>query len=139
MYIATNATHCSGCRICELMCSFFHEGVFIPSKARLFVEINRSISVDTPPDKIDIPHVCIQCDPAPCAEICSSNAVVKDDKTGALLVNKDDCTGCGLCVDECQYGMIRVDEDKQIAEKCDLCQGNPQCVAFCPRGALVIA
>lgn len=136
--IVTDANLCSGCKICMLICSFVHEGEFNPSKARLFVEINRSISIETPTDKIDIPHLCDQCDPAPCAEICSSEAIVKNKLTGAFIVNNDDCTGCGLCIDECPYGMICMDESKQIAIKCDLCQGDPQCVSFCPRSALII-
>ena len=33
--VLTNATTCVGCRACELMCSFHHEGVFSPEMSSI--------------------------------------------------------------------------------------------------------
>ncbi len=48
-----------------------------------------------------------------------------------LKVNEDKCTNCGACYDVCPYGVIREHPDRAVAYKCDLCDGTPQCVAFC--------
>jgi len=134
--LVANPVVCSGCKICELICSFWHEGEFNPSKARIRIEINRSIGPDTLPDQIDVPHVCEQCDPAPCAQICPEGAIVRDSKTKGLLVKDDECVGCGLCVEECPFDMIFLNKEKETVQKCDLCGGVPLCASFCPREAL---
>ncbi len=48
-----------------------------------------------------------------------------------LKVNEDLCTNCGTCYDACPYDVIREHPDRAVAFKCDLCDGTPQCVAFC--------
>ena len=127
---------CSGCRICELMCSMVHYGgAFNPRKALIRVEINRAPQIDTPISEIDIPHVCFQCEPAPCVESCLTGAFEKNDVLEVWRIDQELCTGCEACVEECQYGMIVMDTDR--AMKCDLCDGDPVCVRYCPNEALV--
>lgn len=131
------AERCSGCRICELMCSMVHhDGAFNPRKALICVEINRTPQIDTPISEIDIPHVCLQCEPAPCVESCLPNAFEKDEDLEVWKIDQELCTGCQACVDECQYGMIVMDNDR--AMKCDLCDGDPVCVRYCPTEALIL-
>ena len=36
----------------------------------------------------------------------------------------------------CPFGAILYDPDNRRVIKCDLCGGDPQCVRFCPTGAL---
>jgi Fe-S-cluster-containing hydrogenase component 2 len=36
----------------------------------------------------------------------------------------------------CPFGVISINPDKKEMIKCDLCEGNPQCVKWCPTGAL---
>lgn len=51
-----------------------------------------------------------------------------------LLLNKDDCTACGLCVEACQVDAISVNETAEIdKELCIMCCA---CVMACPEGAL---
>ena len=45
------------------------------------------------------------------------------------------CVGCRMCMLACPYGNIIVSE-KGCAEKCDLCDGDPECVKFCASGAM---
>ena len=48
-----------------------------------------------------------------------------------LVVDEDACTNCGDCYDVCPTGVIHEHPDREVAFKCDLCDGEPQCIAFC--------
>ena len=130
--ITVNIENCTGCGACELMCSFRHHGEFNPRKAR----INKTVFHD---DQIAIPILCQQCEDPWCVNICPSGALSKgtEASSGATLVSVDEekCVGCKMCMLACPYGNIVVGSSG-YAEKCDLCDGDPQCVKFCPRGAL---
>jgi Fe-S-cluster-containing hydrogenase component 2 len=112
-----------------------HFGLFNPRKAFLRIEMDRLPNVGTKASEIDVPIVCLQCDPAPCAEACPEGAIEKV-ATGAWVVDNGKCTGCSLCVDACSLGMIVVESGEGFARKCDLCEGGPSCVTYCPMGAL---
>ena len=43
----------------------------------------------------------------------------------------EECINCGACYDACPLGVIKEHPDRPVAYKCDLCDGTPQCVAFC--------
>jgi len=54
-----------------------------------------------------------------------------------LLINTDECTGCGLCVDTCPFGALAVKGGVAVVDdKCTLCGA---CVDACPVGALSIS
>jgi carbon-monoxide dehydrogenase iron sulfur subunit len=84
-----------------------------------------------------VPVFCMHCTPdrAPCLNICPEEAIEEID--GAIVINKEDCIGCGLCRDTCPIGAITMDE-KGIANKCNLCVDleKPLCVLACPTQAL---
>jgi len=61
---------------------------------------------------------------------------MRRNKAGAVVVDEEKCTGCGLCVMACPYGAVRLDPVTGKAIKCDLCGGEPVCVKHCPFGAL---
>jgi anaerobic carbon-monoxide dehydrogenase iron sulfur subunit len=115
-----------------MVCSLGHEGLVAPGLARIWVE--RDCFTDVRPTI----HVCRQCDDAACARECPSEAIVSDPLTGALVVDASECVGCGVCVDACEFGMIRIYQDaRDVAFKCDLCGGSCRCVEHCPQRALV--
>lgn len=123
---------CTGCGTCELMCSFRHHGEFNPLKSR----IHKTAYVE---EALAIPILCRQCEDPWCARACPAGAISKgiDELSGATVVtvSEDKCVGCKMCMLACPYGSIAVG-DKGVAEKCDLCDGAPECVKFCARGAL---
>ena len=41
-----------------------------------------------------------------------------------------------MCVISCPLGAIEIDPVKHTAFKCDLCEGDPECVKICLPGAL---
>ena len=95
--------------------------------------------LETLENQIDVPQVCRQCEPSPCAEACPVEAIALDTETNVWEIDGDACTGCEACAEACPYGMIVIDADAHnIAKKCDLCQGSPQCIKACPRDALTI-
>jgi len=120
---------CTGCRACELACSFVSTGEFGLSKSRI-----RVIKMDN--EGLDIPVGCTHCDDAPCIRVCPVRAVTRDNETQAVLINNDICIGCKECLMVCPFGAIQYDEDKHLFYKCNLCNGNPECVKWCFTGAL---
>jgi carbon-monoxide dehydrogenase iron sulfur subunit len=123
---------CSGCRACEVACVAWHDGCFGTVTARIRV-------VKTEPLGMDHPHVCHLCLRPPCAAACPTEALHKDERTGAILLRPDDCTGCSACVDACPFGMVTLHPETGLALICDLCEGDPGCVKRCATGAIVYA
>jgi Fe-S-cluster-containing hydrogenase component 2 len=128
--IFVDETQCSGCLACEIACVVQHEGVFGTSTARIHV-------VKREGDGLDQPHVCMSCDPAPCIQVCPTNALYRDDVSGTILLNSEDCTGCWICVGECPLGAITMHPEKMEVIICDLCGGDPACVKRCATDALL--
>ena len=51
-------------------------------------------------------------------------------------VDKDACSGCGLCVQVCPFGAMTFNEAEGVAEVNEvLCAGCGNCAAACPSGA----
>jgi len=114
---------CTGCNRCVYICSAIHEGYFVPSKARIHIN-------NFPSKGRSVPSICFQCQEAPCVAACGPEALERNPE-GVVVVNREKCVGCGECVDACPYGMIRLDEEKGLAYKCDVCGGDPACVREC--------
>ena len=126
--ILVNADRCSGCRLCELTCSFKHEGRFAPSASRIIVMKEDGLG-------FDLPVVCWHCKNCKPAESCPASAL-KRSAEGLIIVDEEKCTGCGSCVRSCPIGAIRLHADKHIPLLCDQCGGKPLCVERCPTKAL---
>jgi len=93
IWVARDYVNCSGCRRCEIACSLWHEGKIWPeaSRIRVFMFV----------PGVEIPHLCAQCDDAPCVSSCPVNALSVNEKTGAIIVDREKCTACGSCIDAC--------------------------------------
>jgi Fe-S-cluster-containing hydrogenase component 2 len=72
-------------------------------------------------------------------DACPVGAIEVDPKTNARVINAQKCTGCMTCVKACPWAMISFNEETKKATKCDLCGGDPQCVKWCPSGAMTVA
>lgn len=119
-YLYADPLECTGCRICELMCSLHNERTINPKKARL-----RVTSMEP---AIDMPVACRNCAKPPCREVCPAGAIKKLEN-GLVIVNEKECIGCKACVNACPFGAIFIHPDKQVAIKCNLCG---YCVDHCP-------
>ncbi len=126
--LLVDASKCSGCRRCELQCSFAHESRYWPEMSRVRVAKQESQGTDAP-------MVCRQCGTARCIETCPAGALRKDPQTQAVLLDKGACLRCYACAAACPFGAIHEDIEG-FPLICDLCGGEPQCVQSCPTAAL---
>ena len=54
----------------------------------------------------------------------------------AAKVDKEKCTGCGVCVDICPVEAIKIENDKAVIS--DECVDCGACVNQCPKEAISI-
>jgi len=127
--LTVNLDKCTGCRTCELICSMKNVKEFNPVKARIHIMsfFERGFF---------FPVVCFQCAEPLCAQICPSGAITKDELTGIVKVSEQRCVGCKMCILACPFGNIVFSGKDGRAVKCDLCDGEPECVSVCVTGAL---
>ena len=122
---------CTGCKQCELACSYVQLGVFQPARSVIKVHVfDEQASF--------APYTCFQCDEAWCMQACPVNAIDIDENTGAKIVLDEACVGCKLCVIACPFGTIFFDKADDRAIKCDLCAGDPACAHACPTAAIEV-
>ena len=120
---------CTGCGTCELACSLEHKGEFRPAVSNISVfRFDEGGS--------NIPMTCFQCEDAACMKVCKTNALYRNNETDVVEVDKAKCIGCRMCVMACPFGNIAYDRSAKTPAKCDQCDGNPQCVEYCPSAAL---
>jgi Fe-S-cluster-containing hydrogenase component 2 len=53
------------------------------------------------------------------------------------VVDKDKCTGCETCIDECPASAITLNGDKAKVDK-ELCVDCGSCVDVCPSEAITV-
>ncbi len=131
---AIDLRKCIGCHACTVACKAEHQ---IP------VGVNRcwvkTVEKGTFPDtrRFFFPVLCNQCDEAPCAKICPTNALFKR-RDGIVDLHADSCIGCRACMVACPYDQLFIDPNTHTAEKCNFCanrvenQLQPACVSVCP-------
>lgn len=126
------AKECIGCHLCEQVCAAYHEGYINPGKARLRIDCFYDLlqNSDSPLQLVVRGRVCNMC--LKCVEICGPKALKVTD--GRLVLDVEKCNLCGLCRDKCPERVVVSDGAK--IRICDLCEGHPRCVEWCPRGAL---
>jgi carbon-monoxide dehydrogenase iron sulfur subunit len=122
--LITDYEKCTGCRICELVCSVKHEGVSNPARSRIKV-------IKWESEGRYVPMSCQQCESAPCMLICPVKAISRDEVLNRVKVDYDTCIGCRMCVAICPFGGMGFDVLAKKVMKCDLCDGEPQCARFC--------
>jgi len=126
-FLYADPKECTGCRICELFCAFFHEKALNPKKARL-----RVIRLEP---GIDYPVACRHCEEPKCLQACPVGAIKRIPEKGLVLIDRKKCNGCKLCVEACPYSAIFIDKERNKVMKCDLCGF---CIPHCPVKCLKI-
>lgn len=130
-------SRCIGCRACEVACVTAND--LDPEHSRNWVPHLESGS-GTQTHATFAPYLCMHCVDAPCVPACPTGASYKA-ADGRVLVDKDLCIGCGLCVPDCPYEARFVDPTSKKLDKCTLCDGRvqqgipPACFEVCPAEA----
>ena len=126
--IVTNPDVCTGCRVCENVCSLVHFGECNPAKSRIRIMRWETLG-------IDVPVTCLQCEEAPCADSCPTKAIQRNIETGAMETKVDLCIQCHMCALACPFGATLVGPEKEVL-RCDFCGGDPECVKLCEKAAI---
>jgi tetrathionate reductase subunit B len=130
---------CIGCQACTVACKAEFNvptGVFRTWVREFEDGIFPNVKVQF------LPSLCNQCDDPPCVPVCPVKAIYKQED-GAVLIDAEECIGCGYCVQACPYNAIFLNPQTQVAEKCTFCinrveQGlAPACVQTCVGGARI--
>ncbi|MEM1515307.1 MAG: 4Fe-4S dicluster domain-containing protein [Candidatus Bathyarchaeia archaeon] len=129
-FVSVEPSKCIGCSLCEFACALEKEGEPNPIKSRIrVIHLNPMFNITV---------TCRFCEGAPCVRACPRDAIKQSERGGILIIDESKCDGCILCVQACPYGGMMLDPDKGIVIACDLCNGEPKCVEFCPEEALKI-
>lgn len=143
---------CSGCDSCIVACKFENAGTLGSYRSRTLAIGPYGEYPDI--DMYWMPLQCQQCENAACIEVCPTGASHRADN-GVVIVDDDVCIGCQLCMGACPYGARSFNAQKNIVEKCTLCNhytsqsdgrenpddsfdpahAVPPCVHNCPAGA----
>lgn len=121
MRIRADRKRCTGCRLCEMVCSLFHLGVMNPERSAI------RIDKDDLESSVHRPVVCRQCEDMKCLE---GEAVDEKSEKGTFLWDRGRSR-------RCPFHALAVFQGD--AYHCDLCGGRPQCVKVCTTGAIMIA
>ena len=119
---------CTGCSYCNIACTFSHKGLFGTSGSLIKIITNEKAMLHKA-------MFCHHCKMPTCMDLCTFGAITKNSETGLVSVDSGECVGCGECM-KCPLGGMQIDKESQLALNCDLCDGKPACVRFCPTGAL---
>ena len=132
MNIIIDVDKCTGCRLCEAICSVNKEGESNPLKSRIQVE-------EYIMEGMRVPRICINCADPLCIPACPTEALTKDEVTGWTMLNDDECTQCGACTAVCLTGALSIKRPEMSVsfdqKKCSICE---LCVPTCPTRAMFV-
>ena len=128
-FVSVDPSKCTGCGICEYACTLEKgENTWNPIRSRIRVVRMTPL--------FNFALACRFCEDAQCVKACPEKALAQSEKTGILMIKEKKCKGCDWCIQACPHGGITLHPDTGIAIACDLCDGEPKCVEFCPEEAL---
>ena len=120
MRIKVDPKKCSGCHLCEMVCSLYHLGV---------INIERSairIQKDDLGTSLNTPVLCRQCKETKCLQ---GEEEMKDSEKKKFIWRR-------IRAERCPFNGLSVLEEN--AYHCDLCGGKPQCVKVCTPNAITM-
>lgn len=135
-------SRCVGCQSCVIACKQWHDIMPGPVK---WIRVQQWETGTFPDIKLNILALqCYHCENPVCVKACPNQAIYKEEKYGAVLVNGDKCSGARKCYLACPYGAPQFgsDNENEKMSKCNMCidrlsEGKkPICVLSCSMRAL---
>jgi len=156
MVMLHDVVRCSACRACMVACKQWHdlpadfstpfEGQY-QSHKDLSAHTWNLIQMQERVDKEGKFHwdffkkQCMHCGDPACLKGCPEEAIERKE-SGAVVIDHDKCVGCGYCTHNCPFGIPRLDGERHVSTKCDLCfdrieEGmTPSCAQTCTADAI---
>jgi Fe-S-cluster-containing hydrogenase component 2 len=122
---------CNGCRECEIVCAARHAGNRKIAQKRI-----RVLGAAFGDASLFVPSTCRQCADPPCMAVCPRNAIRLDHVLKRVVLDPGLCVGCAMCVAACPNGSMAFADELGLPYKCELCDGDPECVRACETQAL---
>ena len=91
---------CVGCDTCTVSCKAENR---TPPAVTYNVVIEQTVGTFPNVKNVNLPRPCMQCDKAPCVQVCPVRASYKLDN-GIVAIDYDRCIGCRYCEVACPYG-----------------------------------
>ncbi len=143
--ILFDLTRCIGCETCVIACKMEHDLPVGENWMRVEVIGDPGKNVENvkyPDLEMSFrPVTCMHCQNPTCVDACPDGAIVRRED-GVVLMDREKCTGCELCLPACPYDVIHFDKRSKLAGKCDFCSSRigqglePFCARECPVGAI---
>jgi len=148
-----DAAKCTGCYNCQLACKDEFVGNDWspyskpqPEIGQFWMQVDENVMGTLPKVRIHyLPRLCNHCDKAVCMDVCPKGAIYRRED-GLVLIDPALCDGCGKCKSACPYGVIYMNPDQTLAQKCTGCahlldsgHALPRCVEACPTEAIRFA
>jgi anaerobic dimethyl sulfoxide reductase subunit B len=135
-------SRCTGCNTCTLACMQWHDIKPGPVRWMRVYQWEKGAFPNTRLNILTVP--CYHCENPVCIAACSHEAIYKETKFGAVLVDREKCSGDRNCWKACPYGapQFEGDEPGRKMSKCNMCidrleqGGKPICVVSCSMRAL---
>jgi len=135
-------SRCIGCNACIIACKQWHDIPPGPVKWMRVYQWEKGVFPNTIIHAL--PIMCYHCENPVCFKACPNEAIFKEKKYGAVLIDADKCQGTRKCWKACPYGTPQYEGDESglRMSKCNMCidrleQGlKPICVLSCSMRAL---
>lgn len=158
-----DVTKCDGCRACMVACKNWND---LPAEFEEFhgsyqshkkttantwnvLTFTEHVTADNQFEWLYRHSSCLHCTDAACEKVCPENAISYTEY-GSVVINADQCVGCGYCVQNCTFDIIELATKKdengkeyKVAQKCTLCTDRiaeglqPACASVCHTDAIL--
>ncbi|MGC8849239.1 MAG: 4Fe-4S dicluster domain-containing protein, partial [Candidatus Bathyarchaeia archaeon] len=103
-------SRCTGCRSCEIACSFryYNECSLSKSNIRHILDEERGFFEAV---------YCQHCEDPLCLAACQVGAISRDEASGIVRINPVKCIACRSCIYACPISAPRLDDERRTSVK----------------------
>ncbi len=134
MVFYVDPARCIGCQSCVQACMECDT-----HKGQSMIQLDFIDKANSPQT---VPMVCMHCESPTCAEVCPADAIKRTEDGVVQTARKPRCIACNNCVIACPFGVPKMNTDRGLMMKCDMCYDRtyvglkPMCASVCPSQAL---